>query len=151
MEKKGHPWPKTEEHYCRPDRAPPLLKLTPCCLCCPFDLDRAWEGVLPGCLRGLGEGSGHGRRLEGEGASPGPGWSLGFPPTSLRKLEPAGQDNPSLQVHRSELVLGKAGGWGFQPGQATAPGLPSCVFLPGYVSWALGASLTSLGISFPFW
>ena len=44
MEKKGHPRPKRDKHYPRGGGAPQVVNLTHSCPCCPFDLDRVWEG-----------------------------------------------------------------------------------------------------------
>lgn len=74
MEKKGHPRPKTDTHYPRGGGAPPVVKLTPSCPCCHFDLDRAWEGGPireTGASLGLsffrGRGVDMGGDLEGRG------------------------------------------------------------------------------------
>lgn len=70
MEKKGHPRPKTDAHYPRGGGAPPVVKLTHSCPCCPFDLYRAWEG---GPIRETGASLGL-SFLRGRGVDMGGDW-----------------------------------------------------------------------------
>lgn len=152
MEKKGYPRPKTDKHYPRGGGAPPVVKLTPSCPCCHFDLDRAWEGGPireTGASLGLfpqGEGSGYGRRLGGEGARPGPKWIFGFFPL---KLEAPGLD---ILPSTTGLTAGAYKTWGWVEVGVSAWGAAACPppLLPQGCVLGPWSSCNQLGTQFSF-